>query len=533
GTSANNTLTYSLTGADADLLTIDAVTGEVRLKNSADFETKASYSFTVVATDSGNRSSSQAVTVNVVDQNDNSPTVTAGPASATVVEAGGVNNTTAGTDNATITFSTADLDTVGNLVYDTAFLIESGWTTTDGGLSFSKTGTYGTATFNLASGVMSYVLNNSSGDTQALTAGQLVNDTFAIRVTDGLTTQTTNAVFTISGSNDAPTVVGQVPAMAGTLGQLFSSVTLPDSLFTDLDGSETGLLVWSIENLPAGLVFDPVTRTISGILTGNEIGALTLQIVATDPNGGQVRTPVTLTIAPAPVIAPEVVTPTPAPAPVAPVVDAAPQPIEVVTTTLSSLPQGTVDSAGGSSGFAVAAATGSSSFSTIEAPAAVSPSTVVVNVGADGQVQITQAGGDNVNSSLTVANMAIQADRVSIKLTDTVGAASFSATLADGSRLPDWVSVNPVTGEVTMTPPPGQGKITLRINAVDKNGAIRVLEVEVDLENLPKPAEAEAEPAPSQPSGNVTAFMSLDQQLSLAAGQADDYGSSLMKLLAS
>jgi hypothetical protein len=84
-----------------------------------------------------------------------------------------------------------------------------------------------------------------------------------------------------------------------------------------------------------------------------------------------------------------------------------------------------------------------------------------------------------------------------------------------------------------MTPPPGQGKVTLRINAVDANGVIRVLEIEVDLENLPESTAPAAEPLGFVGAENVTAFMSLDQQLSVAAGQADGYGSSVMKLLAS
>jgi hypothetical protein len=42
-------VTYSLSGEDADLLNIDAATGAVTLKASADFETKDSYSFSVLA----------------------------------------------------------------------------------------------------------------------------------------------------------------------------------------------------------------------------------------------------------------------------------------------------------------------------------------------------------------------------------------------------------------------------------------------------------------------------------------------------
>ena len=97
----------------------------------------------------------------------------------------------------------------------------------------------------------------------------------------------------------------------------------------------------------------------------------------------------------------------------------------------------------------------------------------------------------------------------------------------DGTQLPDWVEINPTTGEVTMTPPPGQGTITLKVNAVDADGNVRILEIEVDLESLPQTA-------PADTVTNVSpVFMSLDDQLAVAAEQYNDYGSGLMKLLAS
>lgn len=75
---AGSTITYSLkTGGDAALLDIDPVTGAVMLKNSADFETKPGYSFTVIASD-GTNSSEQPVTVSVTDINDNSPVFNSG-----------------------------------------------------------------------------------------------------------------------------------------------------------------------------------------------------------------------------------------------------------------------------------------------------------------------------------------------------------------------------------------------------------------------------------------------------------------------
>ena len=72
-----NSITFSITGTDASLFTIDSDDGEVRLKNSANFEVKNSYSINVVATDNGSTpaNSSKAITINVTDQNDNPVTV--------------------------------------------------------------------------------------------------------------------------------------------------------------------------------------------------------------------------------------------------------------------------------------------------------------------------------------------------------------------------------------------------------------------------------------------------------------------------
>jgi hypothetical protein len=67
----NNVVHYSIKPGvdDADLVTIDPQSGEVTLKAAADYETKPSLSFTVIATDGGNpaRSAEQAVTIAVTN----------------------------------------------------------------------------------------------------------------------------------------------------------------------------------------------------------------------------------------------------------------------------------------------------------------------------------------------------------------------------------------------------------------------------------------------------------------------------------
>src|SRR6185503_18342015 len=69
---AGGTVTYSLTGGDSAAFSIDASTGVVTINSIADYETKASYSFSVVASD-GTITSSKAVTVSVTDV---APTIT-------------------------------------------------------------------------------------------------------------------------------------------------------------------------------------------------------------------------------------------------------------------------------------------------------------------------------------------------------------------------------------------------------------------------------------------------------------------------
>ena len=63
-----STLNYTLGGTDKDMFNIDSATGEVTLKEPADYESdKKSYSFEVIASDGANTAASQSVNVNVTD----------------------------------------------------------------------------------------------------------------------------------------------------------------------------------------------------------------------------------------------------------------------------------------------------------------------------------------------------------------------------------------------------------------------------------------------------------------------------------
>jgi hypothetical protein len=87
--STGNT-SYSLkAGADAGLFSIDASTGAVTLTGNPDHETKASYSFTVVATDAAGNASEQAITLNINDLDEVAPTITSGTTASAINENSG------------------------------------------------------------------------------------------------------------------------------------------------------------------------------------------------------------------------------------------------------------------------------------------------------------------------------------------------------------------------------------------------------------------------------------------------------------
>ena len=69
-------------------------------------------------------------------------------------------------------------------------------------------GSYGSLTID-AAGAWTYTANNSSANVQELYAGEAVTDTIVVASTDG-TTQ--NITITLTGTNDLPTLTGQVTA---------------------------------------------------------------------------------------------------------------------------------------------------------------------------------------------------------------------------------------------------------------------------------------------------------------------------------
>src|SRR5437763_1477888 len=176
-----------------------------------------------------------------MDGSNDNPTVSAAAPTATLVEAGGVDNGTAGTAASSITLTKGDVD--GTASYDSGWLTTHGWSTADSGVTYTHAGTYGTATLTIASNTVSYALDNTRVATQGLTPSDHPTETFTVAVKDNLNaTASTNVVFTIDGSNDNPTVSAVVDhnlveaggVANGTAGTASATATITKA---DVDGT--------------------------------------------------------------------------------------------------------------------------------------------------------------------------------------------------------------------------------------------------------------------------------------------------------
>jgi len=84
-----DTVTYSLTNADLALFSIDSISGEVTLIGAPDYETKSSYSFTVVATDAAGNASEKVVTLEIKNLDDTAPVITSFSTATAIAENSG------------------------------------------------------------------------------------------------------------------------------------------------------------------------------------------------------------------------------------------------------------------------------------------------------------------------------------------------------------------------------------------------------------------------------------------------------------
>ncbi|TPK62094.1 adhesin, partial [Mesorhizobium sp. B2-4-15] len=153
---------------------------------------------------------------------------------------------TAGTASASIALTKGDVDAGDAATYDGTALTSNGWATSNGGVTYTKTGTYGIATLTTGTGIVSYALNNADTDTDGLAQGASVSDNFTVFVKDGSTGTASTAVnFAITGTNDAPVAQGDVYSVASGGALHIVAGGTPDGVLandTDVDSAITAVL---------------------------------------------------------------------------------------------------------------------------------------------------------------------------------------------------------------------------------------------------------------------------------------------------
>ena len=119
----------------------------------------------------------------------------------------------------------------------------------------SLAGTYGTFTFDPATGEWSYTLDNSAAKVQALAEGQVVHDTLTVKSADGTASQLIDV--TITGSNDAAAISGTATGAVKEDGKLTASGTLT---VQDVDaGQDHFQTPTSLAGAYGTFTFDPAT----------------------------------------------------------------------------------------------------------------------------------------------------------------------------------------------------------------------------------------------------------------------------------
>jgi Ca2+-binding RTX toxin-like protein len=134
------------------------------------------------------------------------------------------------------------------------------------------------------------------------TDGDIGSLNITVTANDGTTSVGDTFTLTVGEVPNTPPVVDSaIPDNSATSGEAFS-FTLPGTTFSDADGDELTLTA-TLENgdpLPDWLTFDPATGAFSGSPTDGDIGALTIQITATDPSNATISTTFNLEISEAP-----------------------------------------------------------------------------------------------------------------------------------------------------------------------------------------------------------------------------------------
>jgi len=329
-----------------------------------------------------------------------------------------------------------------------------------------------------------------NGDVGTLALTVMVTDTGSLSASTGFT-------LAVQNVNDAPTVVNPLADQTVPEDALFSFI-VPANMFADEDVGDALTLSASLADgaaLPSWLTFDATTRTFSGTPDDAQVGSLDLKVMATDSENLNVSDVFTLTVTnmnEAPTVA-------------APLADQQATEDAAFSFTVPNTTFTDEDLLHGDTlTYSATLANGTAlptwlSFDPAPRTFSGTPlngdvGTLAVTVTATDTGTLTASDTfnlvvTNVNDAPTVANPIVDQSAptgaafaftvpantfADVDLGDTL---TYSATLADGSALPAWLSFNGTTRTFSGTPGSGDaGLVSLTVTATD-SGSLSVSDV--------------------------------------------------------
>ena len=298
-----DTLTFTQTGLPTGL-SLDPVTGIISgmIDNSASQggpNSDGIYDVTITGTDPSGATVTTTITYTITN-----------PAPVAVDDASTGDEDTTQLGNVITDATTGDADTPPDSDPLTVTAV------TGGTIGVAQTLTYGDLTLN-PDGSWTFVPNATAN---ALAVGDVVMETVTYTIDDGDGgTDTADLVITINGVNDAPIIVDPLNpgTPPGDPNNVITDVvtvdgSTPASINVDdyIDDPDGDTLMFTQTGLPTGLVLDPVTGIISGMIDNsasqggpNSDGIYDVTITGTDPTGATVTTTITYTITNPPPVA--------------------------------------------------------------------------------------------------------------------------------------------------------------------------------------------------------------------------------------
>ncbi|WP_431854129.1 cadherin domain-containing protein, partial [Azospirillum sp.] len=260
---AGDAITYSLSDDAGGRFAIDATTGVVSVADGSllDYESAASHTITVQATDAGGLTSQQSVTIGIADANEAPGTPTDTDPAANAVAEGAAAGTVVGVTalaldpdaGATITYSLSD-DAGGRFAIDAATGVV---TVANGGL---------------------------------LDREEAASHTITVQASDGMLTATQSMIIGVSNVNEAPGAPADADAATNTVAENAATGTLVGITASALDPDAGDTLTYSLSDDAGGrFAIDATTGVVSvadGSLLDHESAAShTITVQATDAGG--------------------------------------------------------------------------------------------------------------------------------------------------------------------------------------------------------------------------------------------------------